>query len=234
MKKIINILLLLVSLFIITNCDTRDYQELNLQESTEKVIGIPSKDSLNSEISPSDTSIITHTALIKTSMGDILIGLYGKESPETVANFIGLAKMNYYNGILFHRVAKNFLIQTGDRNTLYQSKKNEWGFGGESFYGGEIEDEINPNTPSYKEGYKKGFVAMANKGPNTNTSQFFICLEQAKKLKHKWTIFGKVIKGMKVVENISHTPVEISPRGADDGIPIKAIRIYSVNINLVK
>ncbi len=234
MKKIINILLLLVSIFIITNCDTRDYKKISIQENSEKVVGISSKESLDSEVSQTDTSVITHTALIKTSMGDIVIGLYGKDTPETVANFIGLAKMNYYKGILFHRVAKNFLIQAGDRSTLFQNKKSEWGFGGQSFYGGEIEDELNPNTPSFKEGYKKGVVAMANKGPNTNTSQFFICLDGAKKLKHKWTIFGKVIKGMDVVEKISRVPVELSSRGINDGIPIKPIRIYSVTVKLVE
>lgn len=233
MKKIKNILLVLVFVLIITNCNTRDYKELSLKENNEKVVGIPSKDTLSLDVSQADTSVITHTALLKTSMGDILIGLYGKDAPETVANFIGLAKMSYYNGILFHRVAKNFLIQAGDRNTLFQNKKSEWGFGGESFYGGEIEDELNPNTPSYKKGYQKGVVAMANKGPNTNTSQFFICLEEAKKLKHKWTIFGMVIKGMDVVEKISRVPVELSSRGTDDGIPLKPIRIHSVTIKLI-
>ena len=142
--------------------------------------------------------------------------------------------MNYYNGVLFHRVAKNFLIQTGDRNTLFQNKKNEWGLGGESFYGGEIEDELNPKKPSYRQGYQKGVVAMANKGPNTNTSQFFICLEDAKKLERKYTIFGKVINGMNIVENISNVPVETSNRGENDGIPLKTIRIYSIDIKLIK
>jgi cyclophilin family peptidyl-prolyl cis-trans isomerase len=178
--------------------------------------------------------VITHFAYVKTSMGSFTIALYGEDAPETVANFIGLIKMKYYNGILFHRIAKNFLIQAGDKNTLFPNKKTEWGFGGESFYGGEIEDELNPKTPSYRGGYVKGVAAMANKGPNTNSSQFFICLDKAKSLEHKWTIFGKVTEGLEVVEKISEVQVEPSDRGNFDGIPIKPVRIYSINIKFIK
>jgi cyclophilin family peptidyl-prolyl cis-trans isomerase len=237
-RKKINIDVFFILLFagiFISGCDTHSYRTLKQTEEANKKQ--ESLEEINEDIkplSPNDTAIITHTAALKTSMGTIILGLYGEDAPETVANFIGLSKLNHYNGVLFHRVAKDFLIQAGDRNTLFQHKKNEWGFGGESFYGGEIEDELNPNTPSYRQGYKKGVVAMANKGPNTNTSQFFICLEDAQKLERNFSIFGKVVKGMDVVENISNVPVEKSDRGLHDGIPVKPVRIYSVEIQLIK
>jgi len=231
--------MILIPLLFLSACDLREYRTLE-QEKTEKANIIKSKDTIDDSGklpnlgSPKDTAVITHAALIKSSKGNFSIGLYGYDAPETVANFIGLAKLNFYNGVLFHRVAKNFMIQAGDRNTLFQEMKTEWGFGGKSFYGGDIEDELDPNTPSYKMGYVKGTVAMANKGPNTNTSQFFICLEEAFGMKRNWTIFGKVISGMNVVENISNVPVEPSERGDHDGIPVKPVRIYSINIKYIR
>lgn len=222
---------------ILSGCDTRSYKILKQTEKRSKKqesLDAKQNDVIVKPLSSNDTAFVTHLASIKTSMGTIVIGLFGEDAPETVANFIGLTKMNYYNGILFHRVARHFLIQAGDRNTLFQHKKSEWGMGGESFYGGEIEDELNMNTPSYRQGYRKGVVAMANKGPNTNSSQFFICLEDAIKLERKYTIFGKVISGMNVVEAISNVPVEKSDRGQYDGIPQKTVRIYSVEIKLIK
>jgi cyclophilin family peptidyl-prolyl cis-trans isomerase len=93
-----------------------------------------------------------------------------------VENFVGLAEKKYFDGLRVHRVVPNFVIQTGDDKSRDLKKKAEWGTGGTSIWGKEFADELNPNTPSYKEGYKKGVVAMANRGPNTNTSQFFIML----------------------------------------------------------
>ncbi len=234
--KVKNYIILLIALILLNGCDTRSYKILKQTDSQQKNQKSLSEETNNiiKPLSPNDTAVITHEATLKTSMGIIILGLFGDDAPETVANFIGLSKMNYYNGVLFHRVSKHFLIQAGDRNTLFQQRKNEWGFGGESFYGGEIEDEINPSTPSYRQGYKKGVVAMANKGPNTNTSQFFICLEEASELERKYTIFGKVISGMNIVEQISNIPVEKSDRSSNDGVPLKPVRIYNVEIQLIK
>jgi cyclophilin family peptidyl-prolyl cis-trans isomerase len=181
-----------------------------------------------------DTAVVTHQAVIKTDLGIIKISLYGQDAPKTVDNFTGLAKKGYYNGVLFHRIAKNFLVQTGDANTKSKSKKQEWGMGGKSIYGKEFNDELNNLAPSYKNGYTPGTVAMANRGPNTNTSQFFICLEDAGSLKHQWTIFGKVTEGMDVVEKISNMEIIPGPYDPDDGIPVKPIRIISVSINKIK
>jgi cyclophilin family peptidyl-prolyl cis-trans isomerase len=177
-----------------------------------------------------DTPNITGSATITTSYGNITIGLYGDDAPLTVRNFKGLVQKGYYNGILFHRVAKNFLIQTGDRETTVQSKKTSWGKGGESIYGKEFDDELNSETPSYKIGYIPGTVAMANHGPNTNTSQFFICLDDAMRLEPQWTIFGKVMNGMDVVKKISDVEVEPSARGTNDGFPKKPVKIISVSV----
>ena len=227
------LLLILLTTIFITSCDLRKYHKIEAENlSEQKTETAQEKIVVSDENISEDISVITHIVSIKTNMGEFTLGLFGNDAPETVANFIGLAKLNYYRGLLFHRVAKNFLIQTGDRNTLYESKKDIWGFGGESFYGGDIADEINPKTPSYKMGYVKGTVAMANRGPNTNSSQFFICLDEAKELEHKWTIFGKVLKGINVVEDISRVPVEPSERGINDGIPLKPVRILNLTVKL--
>jgi peptidyl-prolyl cis-trans isomerase-like 1 len=133
-------------------------------------------------------------AVIHTVKGDITIQLYPQDAPKTVANFATLAKRKYYNNLTFHRVEAGFVIQGGDPNGD--------GTGGVSIYGKSFEDELNPNTPSYKAGYLEGVVAMANSGPNTNGSQFFIMLADNSQLPHAYTIFGKVTVGMDVVKKI--------------------------------
>lgn len=142
------------------------------------------------------TDIITaKMATIHTAKGDIEIEFYPKDAPKTVANFSTLAKKGYYNGLTFHRVEPGFVIQGGDPNGN--------GSGGYSIYGPTFEDELNPDTDSYKEGYKEGVVAMANRGPNTNGSQFFIMLADNDSLPKNYTIFGKVTKGLDVVHKIA-------------------------------
>jgi len=164
-------------------------------------------------------------AVVETSMGTFEILLYRADAPKTVENFVRLSQKGYYNGIIFHRVAKGFVIQTGDPTGT--------GSGGQSIWGKEFEDELNPNTPSYKEGYVKGVVAMANRGPNTNTSQFFILLNDAPRLPHNYAIFGKVVKGMDVVERIGQVP--ITPQlGPNDGRPLKNIVIKKITIRIIK
>jgi peptidyl-prolyl cis-trans isomerase-like 1 len=129
-------------------------------------------------------------AVIKTNMGNIEIELFAKETPKTVENFVLLAKKGYYKGIIFHRVIKNFMIQGGDPTGT--------GTGGESAWGGKFDDEIVPALKFEK----AGILAMANAGPGTNGSQFFITLVPTPWLNGKHTIFGKVIKGMDVVNAI--------------------------------
>lgn len=178
----------------------------------------------------SDSVIITHFATLKTNFGQITIALFGVDAPKTVKNFVKLSKSGYYNGTLVHRIAKNFLIQMGDGNTKYHSKKHLWGTGGRSIYGTYFSNELNPNSYIYRTGYTYGTVAMANSGPNKNLSQFFICLEEAEDLDRKYTIFGKVIKGMDIVEKIANQPINPYPFDSSDGTPIHSIKILSISI----
>lgn len=135
------------------------------------------------------------TAIIKTDKGDITLELYPKDAPKTVTNFATLSKNGYYDGLTFHRVEPGFVIQGGDPNGN--------GTGGNSIYGAKFEDELNPNTDSYKAGYQEGVLAMANAGPNTNSSQFFIMLANNSTLPKNYTIFGKVTSGLDVVHKIA-------------------------------
>jgi cyclophilin family peptidyl-prolyl cis-trans isomerase len=161
-------------------------------------------DSTGSTAQTATEPVATQTAVIKTSMGDIEVELYGNDAPKTVANFVGLAEKEFYNGILFHRVVPGFVIQAGDPKTKNDSLRDQWGTGGESIYNREFEDELNPNAPSFKRGYVEGTLAMANHGPNTNSSQFFIMLGVSQ-LPKLYTIFGRVTKGMDVAHKIEQT-----------------------------
>lgn len=159
-------------------------------------------------------------AVLETSMGTIEAELYRADAPKTVENFVKLAEKKYFNGVKFHRVAKGFVIQGGDPTGT--------GMGGSSIYGGEFADELDSKTPSYKAGYVKGVMAMANKGPNTNTSQFFIMLADAPRMPKNYTIFGKVVKGIDVVDKIG--AVELLERGSRDGHPKEDVIMKNVTI----
>lgn len=152
-------------------------------------------------------------AIIKTNMGTIEIELFAKETPKTVENFVGLANKGYYNGVIFHRVIDNFMIQGGDPTGT--------GRGGDSFWGGKFADEI---VPSLKHD-QPGILSMANAGPNTNGSQFFITLVATPWLDGKHTVFGKVIAGMEVVSAIGK--VQTSKPGDK---PLKDVVMESVTI----
>ena len=142
--------------------------------------------------------------------GKISLELYEKDAPLAVENFLRLVNAGYYDCLTFHRVAKGFVIQSGDPTGT--------GSGGESAFGGEFVDELDPQKESYKQGYKKGVLAMANRGSNTNTSQFFIMLEDAS-LPNDYTIFGRVVSGQAAVDKIGQ--VDITPGlGPTDGKPV--------------
>src|SRR3989344_1714038 len=128
---------------------------------------------------------------LETNFGVIKFQTYDADAPKTVNNFITLAGKGFYDNLTFHRVIKGFMIQGGD------PKGN--GAGGPGY---EFEDELSPETESYKIGYKRGAVAMANSGPNTNGSQFFIMHEDTL-LEHDSTIFGHVTEGLETVDKIA-------------------------------
>lgn len=147
-------------------------------------------------------------AIIQTSMGDITVMLYNSDAPKTVANFVKLSNQGFYDNLTFHRIMKDFMIQGGDPNGD--------GTGGPGY---EFADEIN----SHK--IIKGTLAMANSGPNTNGSQFFIVTEQAQPhLDGVHTAFGEVISGMDVVAKIAAVEVDSSDKPLEPVI-IKSIRI---------
>ncbi len=152
------------------------------------------------------------TAVLTTSMGAITLELYADQAPKTVENFIKLANSAFYNGTRFHRVIKGFMIQGGDPQSKDLAKQALWGTGGPGY---KFADEIDPSSQLYKTGYKRGVLAMANSGPNTNGSQFFI-MHEDNPLPPSYTIFGRVTSGQDVVDAIANTPTGASDRPVTD------------------
>jgi len=159
----------------------------------------------------------TYQAKISTTMGDITVDLFAKDAPIAVNNFVFLAKDKFYDGITFHRVIKDFMIQTGDPLGS--------GIGGPGYT---FEDELKNGHK-----YETGVVAMANAGKNTNGSQFFIGsgkdvegLENAP----NYTIFGKVVGGMDVVQKIAGTKVKANPQTGETSVPEQTIKINTITI----
>ncbi len=132
-------------------------------------------------------------ATIKTSLGDIKVELYGDKVPQTAGNFAKLAEAGFYNGIKFHRVISGFMIQSGDPLTKDDSMKSRWGTGGPGY---KFDDE------PFEGEYARGTLAMANSGPDTNGSQFFI-MHRDYPLPASYVIFGKVTEGIDVVDKIA-------------------------------
>ena len=155
------------------------------------------------------------TAVIETNKGTIKFELLEGDAPKTTENFRLLAERGYYNGVIFHRVINGFMIQGGDPTGT--------GRGGESAWGGRFNDEINRSSEVYQRGYKAGTVAMANAGPNTNGSQFFI-MHVDYPLPASYTIFGRVTEGQDVVDAIATTRT-----GANDK-PVEPVTIDRVEV----
>ena len=147
------------------------------------------------------------TATIQTNKGTIKFELLEDEAPKTTENFRLLAEQGFYDGVIFHRVIKGFMIQGGDPSGS--------GRGGQSAWGGKFADEINSSSEVYKRGYKAGTVAMANAGPNTNGSQFFI-MHADYPLPPSYTIFGRVTEGQDIVDAIATSETDRSDRPASE------------------
>lgn len=143
-------------------------------------------------------------AVIETTAGTIKIELLADQAPKTAENFRQLAESGFYNNLKFHRIAANFMIQGGDPNGD--------GTGGRTATGAALPNEISRSSPLYAGGYKRGAVAMANKGrPETASSQFFI-MHQNNPLPPNYTIFARVTEGMEVVDKIATAPLAAPER----------------------
>jgi peptidylprolyl isomerase len=151
--------------------------------------------------------------VMETNLGSIEIRLFPEQAPKTCENFLGLIAQNYYNGVIFHRVIKSFMIQGGDPTGTGRGGKSLWGKG--------FADECTPTLKFNK----PGLLAMANSGPNTNGSQFFITTVPTPWLDGKHTIFGEVVRGYEVVQKIENAKTEGNDR------PVSAISIIKISVN---
>jgi cyclophilin family peptidyl-prolyl cis-trans isomerase len=157
-------------------------------------------------------------AVIETDLGTIKVELLEDQAPKTAENFRQLAERGFYNGVIFHRVISGFMVQGGDPTGA--------GTGGQTASGGALPNEINLNSPLYQGGYKRGDLAMANKGrPETGSSQFFI-MHQNYSLPPNYTIFGRVTEGIEVVDKIAAAP-NTGPQTMNRPVtPVKMNKVY--------
>lgn len=172
---------------------------------------IKSDDLKSQEINNNDNKNMNKVT-IDTTMGKIVLELYREDAPKTVENFVSLIKKGFYDGVIFHRVINGFMIQGGDPTGT--------GTGGPGY---QFADELDKNKPSAKVGYKKGVLAMANAGPNTNGSQFFI-MHADRPLEYNYTIFGRVIEGQDVVDAIGKVKTDPNDK------PITPVVMKSVTV----
>lgn len=204
---------LIISLFV-SACGSNEVEEItettiqdNKGESTmsdEKVYSSMPEMSIDQSKS--------YKAVIQTSMGDLTVEFFSDTAPVTVNNFISLSNDGYYDNIIFHRVISGFMIQGGDPSG---TGHGEYG----KFPGYTFEDELNNQQP-----YEKGILAMANAGPNTNGSQFFI-MHVDYPLPYQYTIFGKVTDGLDVIDTIA------SVQTAEGDRPVEDVVILGVTVS---
>ncbi len=192
--------LLSVSLLVFSGCNTKEAKE--------------SISSTSSVVSQSGSTVVNQEGeivILKTNRGDITLKMFPKVAPLAVENFVTHAKEGYYDGLIFHRVIKNFMIQGGDPTGT--------GRGGESIWHKEFVNEYAPNVT-----FDRPFLlAMANHGPNTNGSQFFITTVPTPFLNGGYTIFGEVIAGQDVVRKIENTKTDSNDRPISKQTILKAI-----------
>src|SRR6266849_930178 len=160
-------------------------------------------------------------AVIKTSEGDMVVEFWTDAAPNTIENFKKLARAGFYNGTIFHRIVKAFMIQGGDPNSKDPSKENRYGEGGPGY---KIKAEFNDHS------HERGVISMAREpDPNSAGSQFFICLAPVPRLDHQYTTFGKLIKGDDVLGKIGDTPVSRNSMG-EMSKPTKRVTIEKIDI----
>lgn len=183
--KNFGIIIILILIIIVISFMFKSNKATESQNNNSAVSGNQDNVSLAFPGVLSNDEIMNKKALIKTGKGDIEIQLYNDKAPKTVSNFIYLANKGFYNGLTFHRVEPGFVVQGGDPDG------NGAGGPGYNF----LDEPVQGN-------YLKGAVAMANSGPDTNGSQFFICLEDQSGLPKQYNLFGQVISGMDVVSKL--------------------------------
>jgi len=172
------------------------------------------------EKKPMDTNK-SEVAVLKTSAGEMVIEFWPEVAPKTVENFKKLARAGFYDGTAFHRIVKGFMIQGGDPLTKDPSKEDSWGTGDPGY---KIPAEFNDRP------HVRGVLSMARSAdPDSAGSQFFICLGTASSLDHKYTAFGKLIKGDDVLGKIGDTQVKLSISG-EPSQPLKRVNVESVRI----
>lgn len=198
MKKILTLVILSLFMFSCTNKNVEETSNLD-----------------NNNTQMSNYTEWDIVAVMKTTNGTINILLETKKAPITTTNFIGLAKQGYYNGVIFHRIIKDFMIQWGDPDGT--------GMGGTSIYWEKFDDEIDSSLKN-----NKYTISMANAGPNTNGSQFFINTNNNNFLDGKHAVFGRVVEGFENVDKIEKTKTAAWDR------PIKEVKMISVDIKEFK
>jgi len=188
-------------------------KQINPQAGDNQNINNPNNKTISAEqvVSPKYMK-----ATLQTNKGNITIEFDSVNAPNTVANFIKLAKAGFYNGTKFHRVIKGFMNQGGDPFSKDDSLVAKWGTGGPGY---SFNDEITANNKN-----DVGTISMANSGPNTNGSQFFINVANNNSLDIKHTVFGKVISGLDVVMSINEVPTDASDR------PISPVVIENITL----
>ncbi len=159
-------------------------------------------------------------AVIETAQGAISLEFFADESPIAVENFRLLAEHGYYDGLTFHRIVKGFMLQGGDPLGNGQ--------GGESAWGGTFADNIVEDSPLYRTGYRRGVLAMANRGPNTNGSQFFI-MHQDYPLPPNYVIFARVTGSMAAVDAIADVQTTAG-QGGEMSAPVTPVMIKKITI----
>src|SRR5947208_494156 len=160
-------------------------------------------------------------AVIKTSEGEMVVQFWTDAAPATIENFKKLAREGFYDGTIFHRIVKGFMIQGGDPNSKDPAKESSYGEGDPGY---KIKAEFNDHS------HQRGVISMARSSdPDSAGSQFFICLAPVPRLDHQYTTFGKLIKGADVLEKIGDTPVTRNSMG-ENSKPTKRVVIESIKI----
>ena len=205
----------LVILLLVSFCSADEAvvdNDLEIENESTTTIGVTMSDKVyDKQPDMNLNSDSTYSAIIKTNLGEMAVEFFTDDAPLTVNNFVTLSKDGYYDNVIFHRVISGFMIQGGD-----PSGTGHGDYG--KFPGYEFEDELNNQRP-----YEKGILAMANRGPNTNGSQFFI-MHADYPLPYSYTIFGKVTEGLEVIDKIASVETDSADKPTDD-IVINTVEI---------